>query len=285
MQIDSTKLEGVLRQASQALATRFESKEAQLDAELLLSFSLDKSRTWLKTWPEYELSPKELGLFLGFVQRRLKGEPVAYILGFQEFWSLKLNVTLDTLVPRPETELLVELALEKTPLNSSFKVADLGTGTGAIALAFASERAQAQVFAVDFSEDALAVAKLNRDKYQLDSVQLIHNSWLSDWSYGKLDLILANPPYVAEGDPHLAELTYEPITALVAEDEGYSDIIQIAIQAKEHLNPGAFLMFEHGFEQAARVRKILTQLDYLDVESFKDLSGQDRVTIGRQVTS
>lgn len=276
----SSRLDEVLNQAVQKLSSNLDLQEAQLDAELLLSFCLGKTRTWLKTWPEHLLTQQTQVKFEDLVGRRLTGEPVAYIIGEQEFWSLSLKVTPDTLIPRPETELLVELALAKMPNNSNFKLADLGTGTGAIALALATERPLAQIFAVDFSESALAVAKTNRDKYQLDSVKLIHSSWLSDWPHGKLDLIVANPPYVAPNDPHLEDLSFEPISALVADNNGYSDIIDIATQAKQYLNTGAFLMFEHGFEQAAEVRNILQELGYQQIDTVKDLSGQDRVTIG-----
>ncbi len=275
------QIEGTLNWASSRLTEEYDIAEARLDAELLLSFCLDRTRTWLKTWPDYQLSQSEKKTYNDFIERRLSGEPVAYIIGYQEFWSLTLKVTSDTLIPRPETELLVEWALQKIPQTESFSVADLGTGTGAIALAIASERPHTQVFAVDFSEKALAVAEINRDMYQLDSVKLIHNSWLNNWSEGKLDLIVANPPYVAEGDSHLDKLTFEPLSALVAEKDGYSDILDIATQAKLYLKPGAFLMFEHGFEQAKEVRNILNELGYSAIQSVQDLSGQDRVTMGK----
>ncbi len=257
-----------------------ENNEARLDAELLLAYCLDKPRIWLKTWPDKELAEDQWQHYQKLVARRLKAEPVAYIVGEKEFWSLNLKVTEDTLIPRPETEALVELALTKIPKDMDFRIADLGTGSGAIALAIASERPQATVFAVDFSEKALAVAEQNRIHYRLDKVQTVACCWLQNWSFGKLDLIVSNPPYVAATDPHLQDLTFEPYSALVANDQGYADIASITQQARKYLNPGAYLMFEHGYEQAPKVREILAEFGYQKIESFRDLAGHERVTVG-----
>ncbi len=254
--------------------------EAALDAEILLAHAIDNNRTWLKTWPEHLLSEDQISRFEDFVSRRRQGEPTAYIIGQQEFWSLTFKVSRDTLIPRPETEVLVEQALQRIPEKEHFKVADLGTGSGAIALAIASERPQATVWALDMSEPALTVAATNAEKNKIKNVTFELGSWLSDWQHGLLDMIVSNPPYVAPNDPHLADLVYEPVTALVAEDKGLSDIRQITQQATQHLKPGGYLLFEHGYDQGQAVREILQQADFEHIETIKDYAGQDRVTLG-----
>ena len=271
----------VLTQLSSQLEPITGKRESKFEAEILLSEFLVKSRTWLKTWPEYDLSSSQLERLSELLNRRLTGEPLAYIVGTQEFWSLNLKVNQATLIPRPETELLVETALEKIPHDRVYNVADLGTGSGAIALAIATERPQATVFAVDFSIEAIEVAEYNRVNLGLDNVKTIKNSWLDNWSEGTLDLIVANPPYVAADDPHLQDLTYEPYSALVAEDDGYADMVTIATQAQSVLTKDGLLMFEHGYQQAGNVRSILSKLGYQAIRTIQDLSGNDRVTIAR----
>ncbi len=256
--------------------------ESALDAEILLAHAIDKNRTWLKTWPEHILSEKQLSHYQDLISRRSKGEPTAYLVGEKEFWSLTFKVTRDTLIPRPETEVLVEQALQRIPENGDFKVADLGTGSGAIALAIASERPQATVWALDMSEPALNVAQANAENNKIDNVVFEQGSWLSNWQHGQLDMIVSNPPYVAPNDPHLADLVYEPVTALVAEDKGLSDIRQITQQATEHLKPGGYLLFEHGYDQGEAVREILRKAGFTEVETVKDYAGQDRVTLGKR---
>lgn len=243
---------------------------------------MDKSRTWLKTWPEHILSKQQFSHYQESIERRKKGEPTAYIIGEKDFWSLTLKVTRDTLIPRPETELLVELALQRIPETSDFKVADLGTGSGAIALAIAKERPQARVWALDMSEGALTVAQENAEHNKIKNVALEQGSWLSNWQHGQLDMIVSNPPYVAPNDPHLADLVYEPVTALVAEDNGLSDIYTITQQAIQHLKPNGFLLFEHGYDQGSAVREILQSAGFDQVETVKDYAGQDRVTLGKR---
>lgn len=254
--------------------------EAALDAEILLAHAINKNRTWLKTWPEYLLSDDQISQFEDFISRRRRGEPTAYIIGEQEFWSLTFEVTSDTLIPRPETELLVEQALQRILLDQKCTIADLGTGSGAIALAIASERPQATVWALDMSEPALKVAEANAQSNKIGNVAFEQGSWLNEWQHGLLDMIVSNPPYVAPNDPHLADLVYEPVTALVAEDKGLSDIRQITQQATEHLKPGGYLLFEHGYDQGAAVREILQQTGFEQIETVKDYAGLDRVTLG-----
>ncbi|WP_223669405.1 peptide chain release factor N(5)-glutamine methyltransferase [Kangiella shandongensis] len=258
------------------------SDSAKLDAELLLAYLLDKNRTWLKTWPDHILSQSSFAQFQALIKRRVDGEPVAYILGQQDFWTFTLKVSAATLIPRPETEHVIEYALEQLPVDGAVKVVDLGTGTGAIAMAIASERPGARVWAVDFSEQALAVAEHNRKKYQLNNMVCQQGHWLDDWSHGELDMIVSNPPYIADNDPHLHDLSYEPQSALVAEDHGLSDIRYITEQAVIYLKPGGWLVFEHGFEQGKPVRQILEQSGFQLVATIKDYAGLARVTVGRK---
>ncbi|GAA4350498.1 peptide chain release factor N(5)-glutamine methyltransferase [Kangiella taiwanensis] len=255
---------------------------AKLDAEVILAHALGQNRTWLKTWPDNTLSDDDLEHYQELVKRRSDGEPVAYITGKQDFWTLSLKVTTDTLIPRPETEHLVEFALSKIPQNDACLVADLGTGTGAIALSIASERPKATVWAMDISQGALAVAEHNRRQYALGNVTCHQSSWLDNWNGDSFDVIVSNPPYVEQHDPHLDSLKYEPITALVAEDKGLSDIKIIARQAAQHLKPSGWLMFEHGFEQGPAVRNILTEQGFVEVGTEQDYAGLDRMTFGRK---
>jgi len=255
------------------------SPTAQLDADILLSFVLEKPRVWLRTWPEATLTQRQQTTFQNMLDRRALGEPVAYLVGEQEFWSLPLKVTKDTLIPRPETELLVELALERLTQDNA-RVIDLGTGTGAIALAIASEKKQWVVCGVDFSKDALEVAKYNAQRLQLN-VDFFQSNWLSNVPLEHVDLIVSNPPYIANDDPHLMEgdVRFEPGSALIADDNGLNDFKKISQEALGYLVPNGLLMFEHGFEQGESVRNILSALGYSKIETIKDLAGLDRVTL------
>lgn len=255
---------------------------AKLDAEVILAHALGQNRTWLKTWPDKRLSDDSVEQFQALIKRRGEGEPVAYITGTQDFWTLSLKVTTDTLIPRPETEHLVEFALSKMPENDACLVADLGTGTGAIALSIASERPKAKVWAMDISQGALEVAEYNRQENGLENVTCRKASWLSGWDGELFDLIVSNPPYVEPQDPHLESLKYEPITALVAQDKGLADIKLIAIQSAQHLKPDGWLMLEHGFEQGPAVRSILTEQGFVEVGTEQDYAGLDRMTFGRK---
>lgn len=255
-------------------------EDAALDAELLLAHVLEKSRTWLKTWPEQTLSEEQNSNYQDCIKRRGIGEPIAYIIGEKEFWSLTLKVTGDTLIPRPETEILVEQALQHIPTNKDFKLADLGTGSGAIALAIASERPDATVWALDVSEAALAIAQENAERNTINNVAFEQANWLTDWRHGLLDMIVSNPPYVAPNDPHLNDLAYEPVTALVAQANGLSDIQTITEQATRNLKSAGYLLFEHGYDQGQAVRDILHEAGFEKVATIKDYGGQERVTMG-----
>jgi release factor glutamine methyltransferase len=260
------------------------SSSARLDVELLLSHALEKPRSYLYAWPDRQLSPDRAELMEALLQRRLAGEPVAYITGVREFWSLALSVTPAVLIPRPETELLVELALSRLAAPGHLgAIADLGTGSGAIALALASELPGRRIVAVDCSEEALAVARRNGERLDLPI------EWRSgNWCQGlpaqeRFRMIVSNPPYIGEKDPHLlqGDLRSEPRGALVAADEGFADLGLIATGARGCLLEGGWLLMEHGYAQAAGVRRLLQDLGYDAIESCRDLAGHERVTLGR----
>jgi len=276
-----TTIRNALTHAATQLSNAHEG--AVLESEVLLTYALEKSRTWLHTWPERELSEAQLTTFDALIKRRLQGEPSAYITGEREFWSLSLEVTPDTLIPRPETELLVALALEQIPTDATLNIADLGTGTGAIALAIASERPRCQIFAVDFSTGALAVAERNRARHALDNVTLHEGSWLTPVAEITFQVIVANPPYIRENDPHLeqGDLPFEPRSALVAGDDGLDDICKIISDSRARLATAGWLLIEHGFDQAEAVVQIFEQYGYSNVYTHRDLSGQPRVTSGQ----
>ena len=256
---------------------------ARVDAEFLLSHCLGKSLTWLKTWPETLLSPEDETQFKFSVERRAKGEPIAYITGTKAFWNLELLTNNATLIPRAETELLVELALEELSERPSAKVLDLGTGTGAVALAIGSERPNDFVLASDFNERAVKLAQKNAEANKVANVKVIHSDWFQNINPTQFDLIVSNPPYVAPDDPHLNEgdLVFEPNSALVATGSGLDDIRLIVVKGKGYLKDGGVLMLEHGFEQGELVREIFLNNGYTSVKTSKDLAGLDRVTQGR----
>ena len=256
------------------------SDSAKLDTELLICFVIDKSRSFLLTWPEHQLTTHQTEQFAALMQRRVQGEPIAYIVKVQEFWSLALQVSPATLIPRPDTEVLVELVLNHHQ-GVNLRCLDLGTGTGAIALALASERPLWQIEAVDFSLDAVTLAKRNAKNLNLAQVNIYQSDWFNAVSNDKrFDMIVSNPPYIDEHDHHLNEgdVKYEPKTALVAADNGLADIKVIAHTARNYLKSGGFLYIEHGFEQSQSVQMILADLAYNEIATVKDYSNNDRVT-------
>ena len=259
-----------------------DSPTAQLDAELLLAAALGRSRSYLRTWPERIVERDAAQRFEGYLARRREGEPVAYILGQQGFWTLDLEVAPDTLIPRPETELLVEAALALLPAAHA-QVLDLGTGTGAIALALASERPAWQLTAVDRVDAAVALAERNRQRLGLGNVQVLAGHWFEPLADQRFAMILSNPPYIRDQDPHLVrgDVRFEPSSALVAGHDGLSDLRQIIEQAPQHLLPGGWLLLEHGYDQAAEVCALLAEQGFVDVENRVDLGGQPRVSLGR----
>lgn len=266
-----------------AHAAQIDSPTAQLDAELLLAYVLDQPRSYLYTWPEKTVNETLTASYMALLERRQRGEPVAYLLGRQGFWTLDLAVAEHTLIPRADTELLVEAALQLAASESLLNVLDLGTGSGAVALAIASERPHWQVAGVDRIESAVALALSNQRQLALTNVQFLVSDWFSALAEQRYDLILSNPPYIAESDPHLAQgdVRFEPLSALVAGPDGLDDIRTIIAQAPSYLTAHGWLLLEHGFEQASAVGELLKQAGFVDVSSQRDLAGHERISLGR----
>jgi release factor glutamine methyltransferase len=255
---------------------------ARIDAQLLHLLALGRplhERAWLLAHDTDTLDEATLARLEPLLQRRLAGEPLAYITGTKEFFGLSLQVDARVLDPRPDTETLVEWALEHMPADAPCEVIDLGTGSGAIALALQHQRPQAQVSAVDASPDALAVAQANAQRLHLP-VRFIQSHWLHEVE-GCFDLIVSNPPYIRGDDPHLAALTHEPLQALASGNDGLHDIRAIVEQAPAHLKSGGWLLLEHGYDQAEAVRALLTQAGWQNVQSRQDLAGIERCTGGQ----
>ena len=264
-----------------ALLARARARIGRADAELLLAHALGKSRSWLFAHGDDVIDTHAADRFEEQVLRCEQGEPLAYITGRRGFWTFDLAVTPDTLVPRPETELLVELALQRLPPGRPSRIADLGTGSGAIALALAQERPLAQVVATDASEGALAVARGNARELRLGNIEFRHGDWHAPLAGERFDLIASNPPYIAAGDPHLEDLRFEPDAALASGPDGLDAIRAIVRDASLHLVPGGWLLLEHGFDQGAAVRSLLQDAGMCDVATERDMEGRDRVTLGR----
>ncbi|MBQ4798278.1 peptide chain release factor N(5)-glutamine methyltransferase [Pseudoalteromonas sp. MMG006] len=258
------------------------SESAKLDAQVLLLHILQKPRSYLFTWPEHELSDDQQSQFNVFIQRRLKGEPVAHITGLREFWSLSLEVNATTLIPRPDTETLVECALNMV-MPDKAKVLDLGTGTGAIALALGSEMPNWQIVAVDRVTDAVALANKNQQRLGINNVEVKQSNWFSALQGEKFNLIVTNPPYIEQDDIHLnqGDVRFEPLSALVADDAGMSDIKQIISHSRDYLLSSGYLLIEHGFEQAEAVRDLFKQMAFIDIKTVKDFGNNDRVTLAQ----
>lgn len=259
------------------------SASPRLDAELLLAAVLDRPRSYLHTWPERMLEPEPATRFNAWLIRRQAGEPVAYILGRREFWSLELEVTADTLIPRPETELLVELALARLPANGPVRVADLGTGSGAIALALAVERPLARIVATDQSPAALAVARRNARRLKITSVEFRQGDWCAALAGERFDLIVSNPPYVATADAHwqAGELCFEPAMALIAGAEGLDALQAIITAGPGHLQTSGWLLLEHGYDQGKAVPALLRERGFIEVSDYQDAAGLSRSSCGR----
>jgi release factor glutamine methyltransferase len=266
-------------------ALRLPGAEARAEAEILLADVLGQRRAWLYAHSDQVVGEAERRAFDAAVARRHQGLPVAYITGRQEFWSLPLSVSAATLIPRPETELLVELALRRMPAAAPVSVLDLGTGTGAVALAIAQERPSAQVTGIEFDPATLAMARGNATRLGLDRVRLLAGDWFSAIGDQRFDFVLGNPPYIAEADPHLArgDLRFEPRLALASGPDGLDAIRVIVAQAPEHLLDGGWLMLEHGVGQGGSVRELMQAAGLVAVESFVDLEDRDRVSVGRRV--
>lgn len=263
------------------------SDSARLDIELLLTHLLKKDRSYLFTWPEKELTSEQAADFENLFQRRLAGEPIAHIIGQREFWSLPLTVDNTTLIPRPDTELLVETVLELLAQDSpaeARKLLDLGTGTGAIVLALASEKRHWQCMGVDKYSAAVSLAEKNRTQLQLNNVQIMQSDWFSAVDEKAFDVIVSNPPYIDPDDPHLqqGDVRFEPLTALTAAKKGMADIEHIAQQACGYLRPAGWLLIEHGYDQGEAARELFIQCGYQNVATLRDMSGNERVTLGQR---
>lgn len=263
-------------------AARLPGEGGRLEAELLLAHALDRPRSWFYAHPGDVLGESELVAYEKLLRRRADGEPVAQITGVRGFWSLELAVTPDTLIPRPETELLVELALDRLPRDAAAQVLDLGTGTGAIALAIASERPLADVTAVDASQAALDVARANAADAGVP-LRLLHGDWFAPVAGEVYRMIVSNPPYIAEDDPHLAQgdLRFEPRSALASGPDGLDALRAIIAGAPAHLLPGGWLLLEHGQDQGPAVRALLQAAGFTRVETARDLERRDRVSLGQ----
>lgn len=283
MVIDGSATIAELLAAACGLLAHSAGQAARLESELLIAHALDKPRTHLIAWPDKQLSQEQCSRALSLIERRRQGEPIAYITGEREFWSLSLQVTPDTLIPRPDTECLVARALELLTDIDSPRVADLGTGSGAIALAIARERHDCQVTATDYSEKSLAVAQSNAARLGLKNIQFVQGDWCQALAQdARFDLIISNPPYIAHDDPHLqqGDLRFEPTRALVSGEDGLDDIRRIAPQAKHHLAHRGVLLIEHGYAQGSGVRQILESHGYQDIRTLPDWEQRERLTEG-----
>lgn len=274
----ASSLRVVLNEAIQ----KFKSLDvSQIEAEVLLCFVLDKPRIFLHIYPEHVLSSAQQLHFSELLKRRLDGEPLAYIVNKKEFWSLDLRVTPDVLIPRFETELLVEKCLELLPGDQKLTIADLGTGSGAIALALAKERPHWQIVATDYSDAALAVATKNAKLLNLENITFYQGNWCAAFPQQKFAAIISNPPYIDKDDPELeiSVKQFEPHSALLAEDNGLADLKKIATQARDYLQEGGWLLLEHGYQQGEAVADYLLKLGYQNVETLLDLNKLPRITI------
>ncbi len=257
------------------------SDSSQLDAEVLLSDCLQVNKSYLYTWPEKTLSATQLQQLQEWLTLRLQGCPIAYIVGHREFWSLDFKVTPATLIPRPETELIVEICLQQLSDAQQY-ILELGTGSGAIAIALAHERPQWHILASDNSSDALAVAEYNARQLAVSNIQFSQNDWFDNIAAQQFAAIISNPPYIAKDDPHLqqGDVKFEPLVALVAEKEGIAALDTIIKNAPQYLASQGLLVLEHGYQQASQVRQQMEQCGFEKVLSYRDLAGHERVTVG-----
>jgi release factor glutamine methyltransferase len=274
-----------IEQALQRAAAKINSADGAMEARLLLQQVLGVNRAWLIAHANDALQTNRDGEFQALLARRLAGEPIAYLIQQREFYGLTLRVSPATLIPRPDSETLVDAALEKIPHPSTkpITVLDLGTGSGAIALAIAHNRPQANVLAVDASDAALTVAQHNTSQLKLSNVQFALSDWYAKLAEQRFDVIVSNPPYIAQNDPHLSQgdLRFEPLSALTSGQDGLDDIRQITEQGLIHLMPQGWLMLEHGYDHGVAVRELMAQAGLVEIATRQDLGGNDRVTLGK----
>lgn len=274
-------IESILAQATTTLSKTSDS--AALDAEILLCQVLNKNRSYLRAWPEKNLTHEQYEQFEKLLQQRAQGTPIAHLTGVKEFWSRDFRITPDVLIPRPDTELLIELALELIPANQACKLLDLGTGSGIIAVTLAAERPNCLVVACDQSEKALVIAQENARSHQIKNVQFFLSDWFDQIPDDKFDLIISNPPYIAADDPHLqqGDVRFDPDSALIADQQGLKDIIRIADQARQHLTNKGHLLIEHGYDQQQQVQEIFQHFAYRNIQTYTDLAGHPRASYGQ----
>lgn len=266
----------------QAMRELSGSESPRRDAEILLEHVTGKARTYILAFGETQLTPEQQAALAELLARRKIGEPVAHLVGEREFWSLPLYVSAATLIPRPDTECLVEQALARLPADAC-RILDLGTGTGAIALALASERPDCTVTAVDVMPDAVALAQRNAARHHLSNVSVMQSSWFSALGRQTFSMIVSNPPYIDECDPHLSQgdVRFEPLTALVAANAGLADLDHIISEARQHLLAEGWLLVEHGWTQGEAVRELFSAAGYSLVETCRDYGGNERLTLGK----
>jgi release factor glutamine methyltransferase len=259
------------------------SESARLDAEILLCDVMEFSRSIIYSHPEQVVPDDKTVLFQSLIKQRQQGHPIAHLTGKKEFWSLELIINIDTLIPRPETELLVETALQKIPKAAEFNILDLGTGSGAIAIAIAFERPHCNIVATDINANALAIAKKNAETHHLKNIKFYHSDWYQNIPPQKFDLIVSNPPYIKQGDEHLmqGDVRFESKLALVAGTDGMQAINMILENAKVYLASEACLLIEHGYDQKTLVQETFQKHNFNQIKTFQDLSGHDRITLGQ----
>lgn len=260
--------------------------ERRHEAEILLGHALGRDRAWLFTHPDAVPDAEAAARFMDLLERRVRGEPVAYLIGRRGFWTLDLEVAPGILIPRPETELLVELALARLETNRALRVADLGTGSGAIALAIASERPQVRVLACDVSPIAVGITRRNAERNEMHNVEVLQSDWYAGLAGQCFDLIVSNPPYIADGDVHLeqGDLRFEPRSALASGPDGLDALRTLIADARQHLSAEGWLLLEHGYDQGPAVRDLLHAAGFTAIQTWPDLAGHDRVSGGRQPT-
>lgn len=277
---NSMSIGDLLNEAKKALDETSESPS--LDAQVLLQTLLDQRKAWIMSHKEFVVNQKSTQIYRDWIKRRIQGEPIAHILGYKEFWSIELTVNENVLIPRPETELLVERALDKIPIDARWRIADLGTGSGAIALAIAKERPHCNVIATDISEPSLDLARLNAQRLGLSKIEFLFSHWYENLNE-TFDLVISNPPYISTQDKEnldLLQLQYEPYEALYSGPVGLDALEHIITNAGDYLNTRAWLIVEHGFDQQSAVHQLFKQAGFTGIKNSVDLSGHPRVTEG-----
>ncbi len=276
-----TDIQATLAEATTRLETLSDS--ALLDAEVLLCQVLDKPRSHLRAWPEKQLNVAAESQFWKLLEQRQQGVPIAYLTGKKEFWSRDFNVSPDVLIPRPDTELLIELCLKLLENQQNSRLIDLGTGSGIIAITLAAERPEIEIVATDLSDKALDIAKANAKIHKVNNIRFKKSSWFNEITQNEFDLVISNPPYIASNDVHLTQgdLRFEPDSALISENQGLQDIQTIIKQARQHLKSAGRLLIEHGFDQALAVQELFAIFLYQKIKTHTDLAGNPRVTTGQ----